>query len=111
MTTIRAAAESTNGTNTAMVYGTDGAVVAAHLTVMDDDRHDQPVYAPVPIIREAVLRAYPQIATIVRPLMASFTQQSLRQLNARVQISGESPVSVAEDYLRSIHLLTTSVRR
>ena len=109
--TIRAAAESTNGTNTAMVYGTDGAVVAAHLTVMDDDRHDQPVYAPVPIIREAVLRAYPQIATIVRPLMASFTQQSLRQLNARVQISGESPVSVAEDYLRSIHLLTTSVRR
>jgi osmoprotectant transport system substrate-binding protein len=49
--TIRAAAERTNGTNTAMVYGTDGAVVASGLQVLSDDRHDQPIYAPVPIIR------------------------------------------------------------
>jgi len=109
--TIRAAAERTNGTNTAMVYGTDGAVVTAHLTVLDDDRHDQPVYAPVPIIREKVLKAYPQIAQIVRPLMQSFTQANLQELNARVQISGESPVSVAEDYLKAMGLRTAGAGR
>jgi osmoprotectant transport system substrate-binding protein len=99
--TIRAAAERTSGTNAAMVYGTDGAVVAAQLQVLDDDRHDQPMYAPVPIIREAALKAHPRIAEIVRPLMQSFDRDTLQQLNARIQINGEPPASVAEDYLRS----------
>ena len=103
--TIRAAAERTNGTNVAMVYGTDGAVRTAHLVVLDDDRHDQPVYAPVPIVREAVLRAHPQIAALVRPLMAGLTLARLQELNARVQIDGESPIAVATDYLRAERLL------
>ena len=99
--TIRAAAERTSGTNTAMVYGTDGAVAYFHLQVLDDDQHDQPAYAPVPIIREAALKAHPRIAEIVRPLMQSFDRETLQALNARIQINGEPPVSVAEDYLRS----------
>ena len=103
--TIRAAAERTNGTNVAMVYGTDGAVVASGLEVLDDDRHNQPIYAPVPIIRESVLRAHPQIAAIVKPLMESFDAETLRALNARIQIDGEPPVSVAETYLKSRGLM------
>jgi osmoprotectant transport system substrate-binding protein len=99
--TIGAAAARTNGTNTAMVYGTDGNVVAANLRIMDDDRHDQPVYAPVPMVRESVLKANPTIAQIVKPLMESFTRDTLQQLNARVQVNGESVKSVAEDYLKS----------
>jgi osmoprotectant transport system substrate-binding protein len=99
--TIAAAAAGTNGTNTAMVYGTDGGIAAANLQVLEDDRHDQPVYAPVPIIRESVLREHPQIATIVRPLMESFDRETLQQLNARVQINGESDEAVAVDYLKS----------
>jgi len=99
--TIRAAAAGTNGTNTAMVYGTDGGIAAANLVVLEDDRHDQPVYAPVPVIREAVLRAHPQIAQIVKPLMESFDRETLQQLNERVQVNGESDEAVAADYLRS----------
>jgi osmoprotectant transport system substrate-binding protein len=99
--TIKAAAEATNGTNTAMVYGTDGGIAASELTLMADDRHDQPTYAPVPIVREPVLKAYPRIAQIVKPLMESFTQDILQELNGRVQINGEPTVAVAEDYLRS----------
>jgi osmoprotectant transport system substrate-binding protein len=99
--TIGAAAARTNGTNTAMVYGTDGGIVAADLVLLEDDKHDQPVYAPVPTVRAAVLEAYPQIAAIVRPLMQSFDRASLQALNARVQIDGEAPESVAADYLRA----------
>lgn len=99
--TIRAAAANTNGTNTAMVYGTDGGIAAAALQILQDDRHDQPIYAPVPIIREAVLKAHPQIAGLVKPLMESFSTELLQRLNARVQIDGESPEAVAEDYLKS----------
>jgi osmoprotectant transport system substrate-binding protein len=103
--TIGAAAARTNGTNTAMVYGTDGGIDAANLQILEDDRHDQPIYAPVPIIREAVLAANPQIAQLVKPLMQSFTRETLQRLNARVQIDGESAQSVAEDYLHTLGLL------
>ncbi|HVO47054.1 MAG TPA: glycine betaine ABC transporter substrate-binding protein [Steroidobacteraceae bacterium] len=103
--TIRAAAAGTNGTNTAMVYGTDGGIAAANLQILADDRHDQPIYAPVPMIRAAVLQAHPQIAAIVKPLMESFDADILRQLNARVQIDGESAQAVAMDYLQKRGLL------
>ena len=99
--TIAAAAAGTNDANTAMVYGTDGGIAAAHLQILEDDRHDQPVYAPVPIIRESVLRQYPQVAAIVKPLMESLDRETLQRLNARVQINGESDEAVAVDYLKS----------
>ncbi len=103
--TIRAAAARTNGTNTAMVYATDGGIAAANLRVLQDNLHDQPIYAPVPMIRESVLAANPAIAVIVKPLMQSLDNQVLQQLNARVQIDGESAVAVAEDYLKARRLL------
>src|SRR5580704_4880630 len=99
--TISAAAAQTNGTNTAMVYGTDGNVIAADLQILEDDKHAEPVYAPVPMVREAVLKAHPQIAQIVKPLMESFSRETLQKLNARVQVNGEAIVAVAEDYLKS----------
>jgi osmoprotectant transport system substrate-binding protein len=99
--TIAAAAAGTSGTNTAMVYGTDGGIVAAKLRMLEDDRHDQPIYAPVPIIREAVLKQYPQIAALVKPLMESFSRETLQQLNARVQVDGEDEAAVAAGYLRA----------
>jgi osmoprotectant transport system substrate-binding protein len=109
--TIGAAAARTNGINTAMVYGTDGGIVAADLVLLEDDKHDQPVYAPVPILREAVLKARPEIAGIVRPLMDSFTRESLQALNARVQIDGESSEAVAGDYLRARGFIRPAVGR
>jgi osmoprotectant transport system substrate-binding protein len=103
--TIRAAAAATNGINTAMVYSTDGGITAAKLVMLQDDRHSQPVYAPVPMIREAVLKANPQIAAIVKPLMESFDTETLQHLNERVQINGEADEEVAEEYLRSKGLI------
>jgi osmoprotectant transport system substrate-binding protein len=99
--TIGAAAARTNGVNTAMVYGTDGGIVAAQLVLLDDDLRNQPVYAPVPIAREAIVGAYPQLPAIIRPLMQSLDSDTLRRLNARVQIDGESAQVVAAEYLRA----------
>ena len=99
--TIGAAAARTNDTNTAMVYGTDGGIVAAHLVLLEDDRRNQPVYAPVPIAREAIIRQYPQLPGIIKPLMESLDSDTLRRLNARVQIDGESAQTVAADYLHA----------
>ena len=103
--TIAAAAAGTNQVNTAMVYGTDGGIVAANLLMLEDDHHDQPIYAPVPTIREAVLLAHPRIRGLLSPLMQSFDAATLQRLNARVQIDGEAAQAVAQDYLRQLGLL------
>jgi osmoprotectant transport system substrate-binding protein len=99
--TIKAAAEQTNGTNAAMVYGTDGGIAPSGLVVMEDDKGVQPVYAPAPIIREAVLKENPKIAEILKPVFASLDLTTLQNLNARVQVGGEAAKSVATDYLKS----------
>lgn len=99
--TIRAAAEGTDGTNAAMVYGTDGAIAEVGLTVMEDDKSVQPVYAPAPIVRRSALDETPQVADLLAPVFESLDLQTLQRLNARIQLGGESAQSVAEDYLRS----------
>ena len=99
--TIKAAADQTNGTNAAMAYGTDGAVAASGLVVLEDDLNVQPVYAPAPIVREAVLQANPKIAEILAPVFASLSRETLQDLNAQIQVGGEPARAVAEAYLQS----------
>ena len=98
--TIAAAARGTSGTNAAMVFGTDGSLAAAGLVVMDDDRSVQPVYQPAPVVRGAVLRAHPDIATALDPVFRRLDLATLRDLNGRVQIGGEPASAVAADFLR-----------
>jgi osmoprotectant transport system substrate-binding protein len=103
--TIKAAADQTNGTNAAMVYGTDGAIAPSGLVVLDDDKAVQPVYQPTAIVREEVLKANPAIADTLKPIFESLDLVTLQTLNARVQIGGEPAKAVAEDYLKSKGLL------
>ncbi len=98
--TIKAAAEQTSGANAAMVYGTDGGIAPSGLVVMEDDKGVQPVYAPAPIIREAVLKENPKIAEVLKPVFESLTLTTLQDLNARVQVGGEAAKAVATDYLK-----------
>jgi len=100
-TTIKAAADQTNGANAAMVYGTDGAIAPSGLVVLEDDKAVQPVYQPTAIIREEVLKANPAIADTLKPIFESLDLTTLQTLNARVQIGGEPAKAVAEDYLKS----------
>jgi osmoprotectant transport system substrate-binding protein len=99
--TIAAAAQETSGANAAMVYGTDGGIAPSNLKVMSDDKGVQPVYLPTPIIREARLKEYPQIADILKPIFKSLDLETLQGLNGRVQVGGEPADAVAADFLKS----------
>lgn len=99
--TIAAAAQQTNGVNAAMVYGTDGGIAPSGLKVLEDDKGVQPVYQPAPIIREAVLKEYPQIEELLKPVFESLTLEKLQELNGRVQVGGEAAAAVATDYLKT----------
>jgi osmoprotectant transport system substrate-binding protein len=103
--TIRAAAEGTSGVNAAMAYGTDGALAALGLRVLDDDRAAQLIFAPAPVVRQAVLTAHPEIVPALAPAFASLDAPTLRQLNRKIAVDGDDAAQVAADYLRSQALI------
>ncbi|HUC64998.1 MAG TPA: ABC transporter substrate-binding protein [Stellaceae bacterium] len=99
--TMRAAAEGISGVNAAMAYRTDGALAVLDLVALGDPERAQVVYAPAPVVREAVLERYPAIATSLAPVFRSLDEHRLRQLNARITVDGETARAVAKDYLAS----------
>jgi osmoprotectant transport system substrate-binding protein len=99
--TMRAAAEQISGANAAMAYGTDGALDSLGLVVMSDPKGAQVIYAPAPLVRDAVLAAYPNMAGLLEPVFRSLDEATLRGLNARIAVGGEEAREVAAAYLRS----------
>lgn len=98
--TIKAAAQQTSGVNAAMAYGTDGPVAALGLQTLSDPKGVQPIYAPTPVVREAVLKAYPDIEKWLQPVFASLDEKTLQTLNARIAVEGLDAKSVAAGYLK-----------
>ena len=103
--TLRAAAEGMSGVNAAMAYGTDGALAALGLVALADDKGAQVVYAPAPVVREAVLREHPEIPQVLDPVFATLSLETLQKLNAQIAVDGEDAGAVAAAYLKSTHFL------
>ena len=99
--TEKAVADGTNGVNVGMAYGTDGALSELGLVVLTDNMGAQLVYWPTPTIRQEIADKYPEIATDLKPIFQALTLEKLQELNARIQVNGESPKAVAEDFLKS----------
>ena len=99
--TIKAAAEGTSGVNGAMAYGTDGALAALGLVIMDDPKGIQPIYAPAPIVRAEVLTRHPNIKDALIPVFRSLDTPTLQSLNAKIAIDGQDAKQVAVTYLKA----------
>ncbi|MCA1921969.1 ABC transporter substrate-binding protein [Buttiauxella noackiae] len=98
--TIKAAAQQTSGVNAAMAYGTDGPVAALGLQTLSDPKGVQPIYAPTPVVRESVLKAYPEMGEWLKLVFASLDEKTLQQLNASIAVEGLDAKKVAADYLK-----------
>ena len=103
--TIKAAAAQTSGVNAAMAYGTDGAIAALGLIVLDDPKGIQPVYAPAPLVRAATLARYPRIRDVLDPVFATLDGATLQKLNAKIAVEGQDAKKVAADYLKARGLI------
>ena len=98
--TIKAAAQQTSGVNAAMAYGTDGPVAALGLQTLSDPKGVQPIYAPAPVVRESVLKDYPQMGEWLQPVFARLDEKTLQKLNASIAVEGLDAKKVAADYLK-----------
>ncbi|WP_223458635.1 MULTISPECIES: glycine betaine ABC transporter substrate-binding protein [unclassified Pseudomonas] len=83
-----------------LVYTTDGRLNAFKLKLLEDDKHYFPDYTAAPVVRQAYLDAHPQLAAQLKPLAELFDDNTMRELNARVDVEHQSPSAVAADFLR-----------
>ncbi|CCJ85174.1 glycine betaine ABC transporter substrate-binding protein OsmF [Cronobacter dublinensis] len=98
--TIKAAAQQTSGVNAAMAYGTDGPVAALGLQTLTDPKGVQPVYAPAPVVRDAVLKAYPEMPQWFEPVFKALDEKTLQTLNGQIAVEGLDAGKVASQWLK-----------
>ena len=84
-----------------LVYTTDGRLNAFKLKVLADDKHYFPDYTAAPVIRKEYLDKHPELADLLKPLAALLDNQTMRTLNARIDVDHESPTVVAAEFLRA----------
>jgi osmoprotectant transport system substrate-binding protein len=93
-------------------YTTDGTVQQQNFIFLTDDKNGFPQFNPAPLVRDAILTKYPNVATILNPLAPDLTTQISIQLQQQVAAaekngtsSSEAVKSVAQQFLQSKGLL------
>ena len=81
------------------VFLTDGRIVANRLVVLEDDRNAFTTYNPCLNVRQEVLRRNPRLEDLFDQIADKLDNDTLRSLNARVDVEGEAPDAVARSFL------------
>lgn len=82
------------------VFTTDGRIEGLGLTVIQDDKNFFPKYNPALEMRKETFDQYgPQLQKLFDPITKALTAKEMTQMNARVDVDGELPEDVAEDWL------------
>ncbi|MBT2547225.1 glycine betaine ABC transporter substrate-binding protein [Arthrobacter sp. ISL-65] len=81
------------------VFATDGRIEALGLTVLEDDKHYFTPYNPAVTIRSEVIRKNPAIGDVLGKVADALTDETLRQLNAKVDVDGKTPEETAKTWL------------
>ncbi|MHC5828353.1 MAG: glycine betaine ABC transporter substrate-binding protein, partial [Nostoc sp.] len=70
-----------------MVAGnsTDGQISRLGLVVLKDDKHYFPPYETVPIVRQEILKKYPELRKAIAQLAGKISADEMRQLNYLVE--------------------------
>jgi osmoprotectant transport system permease protein len=91
-------------------FATDWEIAAHDLAVLEDDRHYFPSYHGAPLVREVVLKHYPEIATVLNRLGGQIDDATMRQLNFAVAKERRSERDVVRAFLHERGLLKRAGR-
>ncbi len=86
-------------------FSTDGRIDAFDLVVLEDDRGFFPPYYPSPVVRGALLERHPEIASALERVAGAISNETMRELNYRVDEEGASPVEIARAFLQEHGML------
>ncbi|MFI8479037.1 glycine betaine ABC transporter substrate-binding protein [Pseudomonas sp. NPDC078700] len=89
----------------ALVLSTDGRIPAFGFVALKDDKDFFPSYALTPVIRTEVLANNPKIGELLNALSSKLNDETITNLNSRVDVGRESIEDVAKEFLRNNQLL------
>jgi osmoprotectant transport system substrate-binding protein len=81
------------------VFATDGRIAALDLVVLEDNKQYFTAYNPAVTIRAEVLEQDSVIGDVLAPLAEALDDQTLQQLNAKVDVDGATPEEAAKEWL------------
>ncbi|MEH2109931.1 glycine betaine ABC transporter substrate-binding protein [Nostoc sp.] len=86
-----------------MVAGnsTDGQISRLGLVVLKDDKHYFPPYETVPIVRQEILKKYPELRTAIAQLAGKISADEMRQLNYLVEGELRDVKDVVQEFRKS----------
>lgn len=102
---LRYTAIENNETQITEAFSTDGMLAEYELVVLEDDKNFFPPYHAVPVIREDTAQNHPEVLAELEKLNGFIDEDSMRQLNYRVDVLKENPREVAEDFLKTAGLI------
>lgn len=86
-------------------FTTDGQLKALNLKVLKDDKNFFPPYYAAPIIRNETLKNNPEFEEILNKLAGTIDDQTMQELNYKVDNEKQSIQKVAESYLKEKGLI------
>ena len=88
-----------------VVYATDGLNRKANLKILEDDRGFFPEYNGAFLVREDILKQYPELEGILNQLASRIPTEQMAELTYQVDVVGRSVDEVAREFLVSLGLL------
>jgi osmoprotectant transport system substrate-binding protein len=83
------------------VTTTEGRVLSQDLQILEDDKDFFLEYRGVLTMRQETLDEHPAIAEIMAPISEALTNEVITELNSKVDVEGEQPQDVAEEWVQS----------
>lgn len=86
-------------------YSTDGQIKKYNLKILKDDKNMFPAYQGAPLIREEILKKYPELKEILEKLANRITEDEMIEMNYKVTIEGKDASIIAREYLKNNGLI------
>ena len=80
-------------------YSSEGRLLHSRLHVVEEDKNLLPTYIPSPIVKEAVLRRYPVIETVLSKLKGKISLEKIQLMNYEVEIEEHNVYDVVQKFL------------
>lgn len=86
-------------------FATDGQIIQYNLKILKDDKNFFPPYYAAPIIRKEVLEKYPELEEILNSLAGLIDDETMTELNYKIDVENQDIKKVAENFLKEKRLI------
>lgn len=91
--------------NFGSVFATDGRIESLDLRVLEDDQNFFPFFNVALNVRQEALDQAPELEEMFAPVAEALTEEQMTALNAQVDVEGERPEDVAQQFLEENGLI------